>query len=256
MRFKFRHLALMILSGSMAWLLTACGPSQSASEKPVPVEIRGELINPVTAPQTRTAEVATKPGLPAAEVKAAAASAPASASEEPTVAAPAPKITGVVVTATEVPKAATSKPGEASGAYPSVGFDKLASYSFEVPDDGPITNQTAGAADKADEQIPATVKAFNQKRVSIKGFMLPLKVENGAVTEFLIMKDQSMCCYGNVPKITEWVSVKTASKGVKPIMDQPVSIQGTLHVGAMRENGYLVGIYQMDGEKLTESAGN
>jgi hypothetical protein len=61
-----------------------------------------------------------------------------------------------------------------------------------------------------------------------------------------------MCCYGNVPKITEWVSVKTKSKGIKPIMDQPVSIEGTLHVGAMRENGYLVGIYQMDGEKMVE----
>ena len=135
---------------------------------------------------------------------------------------------------------------------PLVGFDKLASYNFDVPDDEPVTNKAAGP-DKADDQIPSTVKAFNQKKVFIKGFMLPLKVENGAVTEFLILKgDQSMCCYGNVPKITEWVSVKTASKGIKPVMDQPVSIEGTLHVGAMRENGYLVGIYQMDGEKMVE----
>ena len=139
---------------------------------------------------------------------------------------------------------------EAVGAeYSAVGFDKLASYNFDVPDDGPVTNQTA-VPDKADEQIPTAVKAFNRKKVSIKGFMLPLKVENGTVTEFLILKDQSMCCYGNVPKITEWVSVKTAGKGVKPIMDVPVSIEGTLHVGAMRENGYLVGIYQMDGDKM------
>ena len=132
-----------------------------------------------------------------------------------------------------------------------MGFDKLASYNFDVPDDEPVTNKTAGP-DKVDEQIPSTVKAFNHKKVFIKGFMLPLKVDNGVVTEFLILKDQSMCCYGNVPKITEWVSVKTASKGIKPVMDQPVSIEGTLHVGAMRENGYLVGIYQMDGEKMVE----
>lgn len=129
----------------------------------------------------------------------------------------------------------------------TVGFDKLASYNFEV-DEAPFTNQAAG--DKANEQIPARVKAFDQHKVSITGFMLPLKVTSGEVTEFLIMKDQSLCCYGSVPKINEWVSVKTASHGVKPIMDQPVSIQGTLHVGAMRENGYLIGIYQMDGDKL------
>ena len=80
--------------------------------------------------------------------------------------------------------------------------------------------------------------------------MLPLKVEGGVVTELLIMRDQSMCCYGAVPKIHEWVSVKMTGAGVKPIMDQPVTLFGTLRVGEMRENGYLVGIYRMDGERM------
>jgi hypothetical protein len=80
--------------------------------------------------------------------------------------------------------------------------------------------------------------------------MLPLKVEGGLVTELLVMKDQSMCCFGTVPKINEWVSVKMVSKGVKPIMDQPITLFGKLNVGEMRENGYLVGIYSMDGEKM------
>jgi hypothetical protein len=80
--------------------------------------------------------------------------------------------------------------------------------------------------------------------------MLPLKVEGGLVTELLIMRDQSMCCYGVQPKINEWVSVKMARVGVKPIMDQPVTLFGKLRVGEMRENGYLVGIYALDGEKM------
>jgi hypothetical protein len=91
---------------------------------------------------------------------------------------------------------------------------------------------------------------LDNKSVALKGFMLPLKVEGGLVTELLIMRDQSMCCYGAVPKINEWVSVKMTSKGVKPIMDQPITMFGTLRVGEMRENGYLVGIYQLDGEKM------
>jgi hypothetical protein len=258
MRLKFPPLALVVLFGAMAWLLTACGPA----EKEASVEIRGEPINAAKPAQPPLVEVAVKVAQPAPEVKAASlatptptptpVATPAPENKAATIAAPAPK----VVAAVEAPKAVAVTPSEAGGGYAAVGFDKLASYNFEVPDDGPLTNQPVAAVDKADEQIPATVKAFNQKKVSIKGFMLPLKVEGGAVTEFLIMKDQSMCCYGSVPKITEWVSVKTANKGVKPIMDQPVSIQGTLHVGAMRENGYLVGIYQMDGEKLTESPGN
>jgi len=129
--------------------------------------------------------------------------------------------------------------------FPPVGFDLLASYSFTVPD-GPSTNGT----DSADTQIPAKVKAFDKKKVSLTGFMLPLKVDNGTVTEFLLLKDQSMCCYGATPKITEWVSVKTGAKGFKSVMDQTVTIHGTLHVGGMWENGYLIGIYSLDAEKL------
>jgi hypothetical protein len=34
-------------------------------------------------------------------------------------------------------------------------------------------------------------------------------------------------------------------------MDEPVTIHGTLKVGEVLENGYLVGIYEMDGQQMT-----
>src|SRR5581483_7495751 len=245
MRFTLRHLALMVWSGSMAWTLTGCGPSQSQSaSNQSPVKIRGELID-VRKPSPPAESAATNRAIDAQAAVPAPAVAGFESARDAQV-APA-------LTAAADPKSRASESTEPGDAYPPVGFDKLASYNFEVPD-GPATNQIAGP-DKADEQIPDRVKAFNSKKVSIKGFMLPLKVEAGAVTEFLIMKDQSMCCFGNVPKITEWVSVKAAGKGVRPIMDQPVSVEGTLHVGATRENGYLVGIYQMEGDKLVDPEG-
>ena len=133
-----------------------------------------------------------------------------------------------------------------------VGFEQLAGYNIEVPDDllGPLTNDAAAAAAKTDAMIPQPVRALDKMRVSLTGFMLPLKVEGGLVTELLIMKDQSMCCYGSTPKLNEWVSIKMIGAGVKALMDQPVTLFGRLHVGEMRENGYLVGIYKMDGEKM------
>lgn len=140
------------------------------------------------------------------------------------------------------PSAEASKNGE----FLTVGFDKLSSFKYEVPED----NGKPDPAADPDKQIPQTVKDMGGKRVALKGFMLPLKVESGLVTELLIMRDQSMCCYGAVPKINEWVSVKMTGKGVKPVMDQPVMFYGKLKVGAIRENGYLVGIYAMDGEKM------
>ena len=211
MRRLIINLAPAVLGVTIALTLSGCG--QSSTPDGGAVAVHGEPIN--SKPQTDSLVAAIQP----AGSQAVPASRPASA--------------------------------EAATAYQTVGFDKLASYNFEVADDVPVTN-AASLPDKADEQIPPAIKAFDRKKVFIKGFMLPLKVQNGSVTEFLIMKDQSMCCYGNVPKITEWVNVKTSGNGIKPIMDQPVSILGTLHVGAMRENGYLIGIYQMDGEKMVD----
>ncbi len=199
-------------AAAIPFLFSGCSPSTSVA--PAPKVIRGEPINSAAS---------SKP----------TASATNSASPARTQAAPA-----LVETKAEE--------------YPLAGFDKLSAFNFEVSDEllNPPTNAVAAASAKADALIPATVKAFDKKRMSLKGFMLPLKVDGGLVTEFLIMKDQSMCCYGVVPKINEWVSVKMVRDGVKPIMDQPVTMQGMMHVGEMRENGYLVGIYSMDAEKM------
>jgi hypothetical protein len=126
-----------------------------------------------------------------------------------------------------------------------VGFDKLSSFKYDIPDDG------KGSSGKdPDEQIPANIKSYTGKQVAVKGFMLPLKVEGGKVTELLLMRDQSMCCYATVPKINEWISVKMSGGGVRAIMDQPITLHGTLKIGAVRENGYIVCIYQMDGDKM------
>jgi hypothetical protein len=46
------------------------------------------------------------------------------------------------------------------------------------------------------------------------------------------------------------------TSGIKPVMDQAVTLYGTLKVGAMRENGYLVGIYQMDADTIDRPPGS
>jgi hypothetical protein len=146
--------------------------------------------------------------------------------------------------ATNAPPSAPQKQTDTE--FQTVRFDLLANFTFEVPD-GLVSTNDAG---KSNTQIPADVRVLNDKKVALKGFMLPLKVDNGLVTEMLIMKDQSMCCYGTIPRINDWVSVKMKGKGVPSVMDQPVTVFGKLAVGEMLENGYLVGIYQMDGERM------
>jgi hypothetical protein len=131
---------------------------------------------------------------------------------------------------------------------PIADFAKLAGFSYIVSDT-PLTNQLFGA-DVSDKQIPADVKALSTKKVTITGYMMPLKEQGDKATEFLIMRTQSSCCYGVAPAITELITVKAPGEGVPTIMDDLVQVQGTLKVGTVREDGYIVGIYQMDDGKF------
>ncbi|MFZ5496187.1 MAG: DUF3299 domain-containing protein [Verrucomicrobiota bacterium] len=130
----------------------------------------------------------------------------------------------------------------------AVGFDKLASYEFVAPPD-------ESKAKEAEAQIPAPVRELDAKKVTVTGFMLPVKMHEGLVTEFLLVKDPMMCCYGVMPKVTEWVVVKMNGKGVAPLMDVPITFEGTLKVGQIYEGGYLTGLYLLQGDRRVESKG-
>jgi hypothetical protein len=133
--------------------------------------------------------------------------------------------------------------------YRNVDFQLLAAYPFNAPND----KLTApGAIAEVEKQIPASIKALEGKKVMIRGFLVPIKDVQGRSTEFLIVRDQPTCCYSGMTAITEFVSVKVPGKGVPSIIDQPVIVQGTLHVGAVMESGYVLGVYTMDGEKLAD----
>jgi hypothetical protein len=54
--------------------------------------------------------------------------------------------------------------------------------------------------------------------------------------------------------MNEWVIVKM-KQGVAPLMDVPVSFYGQLKVGAMFENGYMTGLYELEAERMGEVQG-
>jgi len=138
-----------------------------------------------------------------------------------------------------------AEPAKADG-YENVGFDRLASYNYTPPE-----TETA----KAPDQIPAPIKALDQRKVAVTGYMLPTKMDKGLVTEFLLVKDPMMCCYGVMPKVNEWVVVKMTGAGVKALMDLPITFEGKLKVGEIFENGYLTGVYLLEGDRMAASKG-
>jgi len=137
---------------------------------------------------------------------------------------------------------------EVENGYLKLGFEQLASYAFVPPAFDPQADPKAKLP-TGEEQIPASVKGWNGRKAVIAGFMVPVKMDKGLVTEFLLMRNQMACCYGAVPNMNEWIVVKM-KKGVAPMMDVPISFYGELKVGAMFENGYMTGLYELEGERM------
>lgn len=142
-----------------------------------------------------------------------------------------------------------SSPPAVEDGYLKLGFDRLSAFKYVAPTDPVADGATPPASDNG--QIPASVKAWNGKKAMITGFMLPTKLENGKAVEFLIMANQMACCYGTVPNMNDWVVVRMPA-GVPVVQDVPISFYGVLKVGAMYQNGYLTGIYEMDADREGE----
>lgn len=146
------------------------------------------------------------------------------------------------------PASATTNTAPATtGGILDADFETLASYNFNVPD-GPTTN--AAALVKAAKQIPDGIKKLDGKVVRIRGFMMPVKEVAGKTSEFMIMRGQPSCCFSGATGVNEFVTVKMPGEGVDEDMDDPVAVEGILHVGVETDSGYVTGLYSMDGQKM------
>ena len=143
---------------------------------------------------------------------------------------------------------------EVVNGYLKLGFDRLASYKFTPPAYDPASKPDVPIP-SVENQIPDAVKKYDGQKAIITGFMLPVKMDGQLVTEFLLVRDPMMCCYGVTPQMNEWVVVKMVKGGVHPLMDVPISFYGLIRVKEMFENGYMTGIYLLEGERMGEVKG-
>jgi hypothetical protein len=146
--------------------------------------------------------------------------------------------------AAPVASAAPAGAPEVVDGYLKVGFDRLGSFPF-------VGDYSIISAAATEAQIPAAIKKLNGQKVIVTGFMLPRVMDDktNEATEFMLLKTDPIEENMVQPKINEWVLVEMP-KGVKPLMDVPISFRGKLRVGAIFEKSYLTGIYSLDGEKM------
>jgi hypothetical protein len=166
------------------------------------------------------------------------------------IAADVPPVDASAPVAAVWPAPVPSTPPKVEKGYLKLGFEYLSAFGF-VPPKGDAASDLKSVAKSTKDQIPANVRGWDGKKAVLVGYMMPVKMEKGLVTEFLLMRNTLACCYGAAPNINEWVIVKM-KKGVPPTMDVPVEFYGELKVNPIFDNGYLSGIYFLEGERMGE----
>jgi hypothetical protein len=145
------------------------------------------------------------------------------------------------------PLAALDGPLENVSGYAKVHYSQLAGFKFRPP---PQPIAPGQPPPEVLGQVPAGIRRLDGKKVVLTGYMLPLKLENGLATEFFFLSSPTLCCYGVVPEVNEWMLVKMRKEGLPAVQDVPLFLAGRLRVQARWEEGYLVGIYEMEGDGL------
>jgi hypothetical protein len=213
-------MAAVVVALVCAGAATAIAFRSSPAHPVVVAEIRGGLINGDSQSNS------TMPAI-------------SSAPQAPTV----PAVAGNVV-------ADTTTPAVSQDEYVKAGFDKLAGFPVRLHWELVDAVRIKGVQ-KMMDPIPGGIKALDDRKIAVRGFMLPVKLEDGMVTEFFLMRTQARCCYGLPIQINELLTVRMAKPGVKSLMDQPVTVYGTLHITESRDNsGALTSIYTLDGDKM------
>ncbi|MDP6112113.1 MAG: DUF3299 domain-containing protein [Planctomycetota bacterium] len=139
-------------------------------------------------------------------------------------------------------KKETITPTSRDNGFLKVAFAFLASYKPRVPN--PFADEPEDLP-PLNKQIPEKVKGISGEDVVIEGFMYPLKLVKGKTDIFLLLRNQSACCYGKFPMLNEWVYV-TKEGGVEYVPDVPTKVYGKLDVGDKKVGkSKVTSIYRM-----------
>ena len=133
--------------------------------------------------------------------------------------------------------------------------------AFPYAPEGYDTPMAAGFAEAKPEKkkksrpvIPAWILKLDGTRVTVQGFMVPFDVEEDGVKSFNLVKNIMMCCFGLAPQLNEMVYCDMVpGQKAKFFVNVPIDVEGVIHVGEIREDGYLIGIYRMQVDKTERS---
>ncbi len=135
-----------------------------------------------------------------------------------------------------------------SEGYKALNISTLADFDYEVPTDRDVVENES----YRNSQIPEKIMKMDGQKVSITGFMMPVRIDNeGNVAEFALNGNYDMCFYGAPSRINQWVHVKMNEGEKVKFSHSPTTVSGVLEVGELVENGEIISLYRLEGDKAS-----
>lgn len=255
-----------------------CAPTSndSVEEDSTPVVARGELLDAPIAPKPEptmisadpviekatgtievangTAELVTDPAgglmeMPGKTTASMPLNATAQRAVDALVGTVAPP-SSTMALVKKMPVSATAelaKATEDEKGYRRVPFDILSGYEYMIPT-LVVDKETE---EQLKDQIPGYIKALDDTKVSLEGYMVPLDIEDEKVKSFILTNSMMLCCFGSMPWINEWVYVEMSEDSAADFFnDTVIRVSGVLDVGEEVEDGIVLSLYRMEGQDV------
>jgi len=112
--------------------------------------------------------------------------------------------------------------------------------------------QTLGAFDYTEKmKLPADVSGWNGRYVKATGFINPLS-QTRDITTFLLVKDRASCCYGKMPQMNHYISIKLKPGQTTNYSTDPVTIRGVIKIEERFDGDWPLGLYWMEGAEVVK----
>ncbi len=130
--------------------------------------------------------------------------------------------------------------------FQPVSWDVLGGYlyDFEVP--GVIGDGAPGFPAQR-SSIPPEVRALDRQAVAVRGYAIPIAMERGRITEFILAaKNEVGCCFGDGLAMNQWILVAVPEETTLDLKTFAiVTVLGVLEVGEEVREGVVLSLYRM-----------
>ena len=144
-------------------------------------------------------------------------------------------------------KVADRKANQAAVAKGEINFDNL---KFDLEKDAPFE----------DEMLTDEVRKLNDKKVKLRGYILPSTLfKETNIEEFVLVRDNQECCFGPGAALFDCVIIKMVPGKTTDFVTRPVTVEGKFKIdtesykypgGKGPRGASHFAIFQIDGESV------